>query len=80
MHTGFIDEHFDTLFPPIVVEQRQLSQAALSLIFNELQAAHSNASSGQDPFAAAANIRLNYSLIRSYSLKAHEKGITTFEA
>ncbi|EDW16650.1 methylcrotonoyl-CoA carboxylase subunit alpha, mitochondrial [Drosophila mojavensis] len=73
VHTGFIDEHFDTLFPPIVVEQRQLSQAALSLIFNELQAAHSNASNGQDPFAAAANIRLNYALIRSYSLKAHEK-------
>ncbi|EDV90557.1 methylcrotonoyl-CoA carboxylase subunit alpha, mitochondrial [Drosophila grimshawi] len=73
VHTGFIDEHFDTLFPPIVVKEQQLSQAALALIFNELQAASSNASGNQDPFAAATNMRLNYALIRRYNLKTNDK-------
>ncbi|ALC45447.1 CG2118 [Drosophila busckii] len=73
VHTGFIDQHFDTLFPPIVVEQQQLCQAALVLIMNELQAASSNAQGSQDPFAATPNARLNYALIRSYNLKAHDK-------
>lgn len=79
VHTGFIDQHFDTLFPPIVVEQQQLGQAALALIFNELQAASSNANNNQDPFAATPNVRLNYALIRKYNLKAHDKGALALE-
>jgi len=74
VHTGFIDEHFDTLFPPIVISPQQVSQAALALVFNELQAAFSNGNKGLDPFAATPNARLNYSLIRTYSLKSNEKG------
>lgn len=75
VHTGFIDEHFDSLFPPIVISQHQLSQAALALVFNELQAAFSNGNGSQDPFSAAANARLNYALIRKYSLRANDKGM-----
>ncbi|XP_017057255.1 methylcrotonoyl-CoA carboxylase subunit alpha, mitochondrial [Drosophila ficusphila] len=73
VHTGFIDEHFDTLFPPIVISHQQLSQAALALVFNELQAAVSNGTGGQDPFAATPNARLNYDLVRTYNLKANNK-------
>ncbi|KAH8306160.1 hypothetical protein KR018_002799, partial [Drosophila ironensis] len=73
VHTGFIDEHFDTLFPPIVISPQQVSQAALALVFNELQAALSNSNGTQDPFAATANARLNYALIRTYNLRANEK-------
>ncbi|XP_017101018.2 methylcrotonoyl-CoA carboxylase subunit alpha, mitochondrial [Drosophila bipectinata] len=73
VHTGFIDEHFDSLFPPIVISQQQVSQAALALVFNELQAAFSNSNGSQDPFSSAANARLNYALIRTYNLRANDK-------
>ncbi|XP_030369477.1 methylcrotonoyl-CoA carboxylase subunit alpha, mitochondrial [Scaptodrosophila lebanonensis] len=73
VHTGFIDEHFDTLFPPIAVTSQQLSQAALALVFNEIEVANSNAMNKQDPFADAQNARINYSLIRTYTLKASDK-------
>lgn len=73
VHTGFIDQHFDTLFPPIEIKQDDLCKAALSLVFNELQACQSNALNKNDPFARAANLRLNYSLIRQYQLKANDK-------
>lgn len=73
VHTGFIDEHFDSLFPPIEISQQQVSQAALALVFNELQASFSNGNGRQDPFAAAANARLNYALIRTYNLRANDK-------
>ncbi|XP_039492488.1 methylcrotonoyl-CoA carboxylase subunit alpha, mitochondrial [Drosophila santomea] len=73
VHTGFIDEQFDTLFPPIVISPQQVSQAALALVFNELQAAFRNGNKDQDPFVATPNARLNYSLVRRYQLKANEK-------
>ncbi|XP_068152268.1 LOW QUALITY PROTEIN: methylcrotonoyl-CoA carboxylase subunit alpha, mitochondrial [Drosophila tropicalis] len=73
VHTGFIEEHFDTLFPPVIVTDHQVSQAALAVIFNELQAATSNASFKNDSFVATPNLRLNYALIRNYNLKAQDK-------
>ncbi|XP_032578614.1 methylcrotonoyl-CoA carboxylase subunit alpha, mitochondrial [Drosophila sechellia] len=73
VHTGFIDEQFDTLFPPIVISPQQVSQAALALVLNELQAAFRNGNKDFDPFAATPNARLNYSLVRRYHLKANEK-------
>ncbi|XP_017073330.2 methylcrotonoyl-CoA carboxylase subunit alpha, mitochondrial [Drosophila eugracilis] len=73
VHTGFIDEHFETLFPPIVISPQQVSQAALALVLNELQATISNGNKGQDSFTLMPNARLNYSLIRTYNLKANEK-------
>jgi len=74
VHTGFIDEQFDTLFPPIIISPQQVSQAALALVLNELQAAFRNGNKDQDPFVATPNARLNYSLVRRYDLKANEKG------
>ncbi|XP_073837377.1 methylcrotonoyl-CoA carboxylase 1 [Musca autumnalis] len=73
VHTGFIDQHFDTLFPPVEISDNELCKAALSLVFNELQASQTNAPSNNDPFAASPNLRLNYDLIRKYQLKANDK-------
>lgn len=72
VHTGFIDQHFDTLFPPIEIKDEQLCKAATALVLNETQVFGSNASKN-DPFNATQNGRLNYSLIKSYQLKANEK-------
>uniref|UniRef100_A0A1I8Q8K0 Methylcrotonoyl-CoA carboxylase subunit alpha, mitochondrial n=1 Tax=Stomoxys calcitrans TaxID=35570 RepID=A0A1I8Q8K0_STOCA len=73
VHTGFIDQHFNTLFPPIEIKDDDLCKAALSLVFNELQASQTNSLQYNDPFAASPNLRLNYDLIRHYHLKANEK-------
>lgn len=74
VHTGFIDQHFDTLFPPIQINDEELCKAALSLVFNEFQAAKTNSLNGSsDPFAFAPNLRLNYDLIRQYQLKTNDK-------
>lgn len=55
------------------ISDNDLCKAALSLVFNELEASQTNAPSRHDPFAASANLRLNYDLIRQYQLKANEK-------
>lgn len=73
VHTGFIDEHFETLFPPIEIKDEELCKAAIALVLNESQVFGSNAGKN-DPFNAAQNARLNYSLIRSYNLKGNDKG------
>lgn len=72
VHTGFIDQHFDTLFQPIEIKDEQLCKAATALVLNETQVFGRNASKN-DPFNATQNERLNYSLIKSYQLKANEK-------
>ncbi|CAD6996462.1 unnamed protein product [Ceratitis capitata] len=72
VHTGFIDEHFETLFPPIEIKDEELCKAAIALVLNESQVFGSNAGKN-DPFNAAQNARLNYSLIRSYNLKGNDK-------
>ncbi|XP_075145922.1 methylcrotonoyl-CoA carboxylase 1 [Haematobia irritans] len=73
VHTGFIDQHFDTLFPQIKIGDDDLCKAALSLVFNELQATQANSLFYNDPFAACPNLRLNYDLVRHYKLKANDK-------
>lgn len=72
VHTGFIDQHFDTLFPAIKIKDDNLCKAALSMIFNEFQALQNNSLKKSDPFIASPNLRLNYDLIRQYQLKAND--------
>uniref|UniRef100_A0A1A9VMC1 Methylcrotonoyl-CoA carboxylase subunit alpha, mitochondrial n=1 Tax=Glossina austeni TaxID=7395 RepID=A0A1A9VMC1_GLOAU len=62
VHTGFIDQHFDTLFPPVKINDTDLCKAALSLLLNELQAFQCNNLSRNDPFCFSPNLRLNYEL------------------
>jgi len=74
VHTGFIDQHFDTLFPKIEIKEDDICKAALTLICNELEANKSNVSKASDPFSLNCNARLNYSLLRNYNLKSNDKG------
>lgn len=68
VHTGFITQHFDTLFPHKTVSNDVLAQAALGLIINENNAALCNSlRSGvlNDPFTINSSFRVNTSEIRT---------------
>lgn len=74
VHTGFIDEHFDSLFPPIVVHDSDVCKATLALILNELSASEINRLHHKNPFTHAHNMRLNHKLNRQYRLKTNDRG------
>ncbi|XP_037946188.1 methylcrotonoyl-CoA carboxylase subunit alpha, mitochondrial [Teleopsis dalmanni] len=72
VHTGFIDQHFDTLFPSINIKNQDVSKVALSLLYNELLASKCNVKHC-DPYNQVVNSRFNYDLLRTYHLKANDK-------
>lgn len=75
VHTGFIPQHFDTLFPALSVDATMLTQAAAALVVNELSAAHRNAKGGApNPFVIEAGMRLNHDGIRNFKLKFNNVG------
>lgn len=68
VHTGFIDQHFDTLFPTKTISNDILTQAAVGLIINENNAALCNSlRAGQfnDPFTMNPSFRVNSNEIRT---------------
>lgn len=68
VHTGFINQHYDTLFPKKIVKNEILAQAALGLIINENNAALVNALRAgmpNDPFVLNADFRVNSNNIRT---------------
>lgn len=68
VHTGFIPQHFDTLFPTKTISNNVLAQAAIGLIINENNAALCNAlRAGQlnDPFVLNPSFRINSSEIKT---------------
>jgi 3-methylcrotonyl-CoA carboxylase alpha subunit len=68
VHTGFIPQHFDTLFPKKTISNENLAQAAIGLIVNENNAVLRNAlRAGQfnDPFALNNSFRVNSNEIRT---------------
>lgn len=68
VHTGFITQHFDTLFPTKTVSNEVLAQAAIGLIVNENNAALCNSlRAGQlnDPFTINSSFRVNSSEVRT---------------
>ncbi|KAL7029369.1 hypothetical protein ACKWTF_006210 [Chironomus riparius] len=68
VHTGFINQHYDTLFPSKVVKNEVLAQAALGLIINENNAALINAlraGASNDPFVLNSDFRVNSNHIRT---------------
>lgn len=76
VHTGFIQQHFDTLFPVKVVSDDMLLQGAVSLIVNENNAALTNAlRAGQlnNPFAMNLGFRVNSSAVRTVVFKTENK-------
>lgn len=76
VHTGFIPQHFDTLFPKKTVKSEILAQAALGLIINENNAALINslrAGKINDPFALNGDFRVNTSAIRTVKFNVDGK-------
>jgi 3-methylcrotonyl-CoA carboxylase alpha subunit len=76
VHTGFITQHYDTLFPQKVIKNEVLAQAALGLIINENNAALINslrAGKLNDPFAINSDFRVNSNHIRTVKFIANEK-------
>lgn len=72
VHTGFIPQHYDTLFPPVQVSEAKVFQAALALLTKEQVAAGVNAQLSprpNNPFNVADSKRLNYSAVRTLKLK-----------
>lgn len=73
VHTGFIPQHFDTLFPPLAVSETVLCQAGIAIVLNELKFSRNSAISG-DPFVAESGFRMNHVAIRKVNLKFNDKG------
>lgn len=75
VHTGFIDQHFDSLFPPLKVSDEYIAQAIAALVTNELNAVKVNASiRGQKntSFSESDSFRVNATAIRTIELKLYE--------
>lgn len=76
VHTGFINQHYDTLFPIKVVKNEILAQAALGLIINENNAALINAlktGTSNDPFVLNSDFRINSDHIRTVNFVVNGK-------
>lgn len=79
VHTGFIDQHFDSLFPKRDVDERSLVQAVVAAIVNEQNAEKFNAlerNSNANPFDECQSFRINTNAIRRMVLISNGKGKT----
>jgi 3-methylcrotonyl-CoA carboxylase alpha subunit len=76
VHTGFIQQHFDTLFPTKTVSNDVLAQAAVGLIINENNSALRNslrAGRFNDPFTINSGFRVNSTEIRTVKFNSEGK-------
>jgi len=76
VHTGFIDQHFDSLFPPLQISNATLIQATAALVSNEINATLVNATNTQNrsnPFYLLNSFRPNYEAIRTFKLKFNDQ-------
>lgn len=76
VHTGFIPQHFDTLFLPLSISDTVLCQAAVAIVLNELKFKQNSAASGRsgDAFVIESGFRINHVVIRRLNLKFNDKG------
>lgn len=72
VHTGFIDQHLDSLFPPIEISEKTISQAIASIVTNE-RIAETQRAIEQDclgtPFTACNGFRINSYLERGIDIE-----------
>lgn len=73
VHTGFIDQHFDSLFPPIEISNQTVTQAIVALLTNERNAEFQNAAQKRSPFSAGDSFRVNSNAIREIELMANDR-------
>lgn len=81
VHTGFINQHFTSLFPPQKIKEQVIAQAIVALVTNEKNAELRNsirrnglAEAAADQFAACDSFRLGASAVREIRLQANENG------
>lgn len=70
VHTGFIDEHYEKLFPKLQIPNEVAAQAALAMIlYQDTQSLRSSIATNDplSPFATEIGFRLNHTLTRIYS-------------
>ncbi|XP_064638144.1 methylcrotonoyl-CoA carboxylase subunit alpha, mitochondrial-like isoform X3 [Lineus longissimus] len=78
VHTGFIDEHYDELFPERHVTNASLCKAALATVLNDLGYTLYRSSLGNDPFSPfsfGSGIRVNESASKKVTLKIGDKSV-----
>lgn len=74
VHTGFIDQHFKSLFPPIQITNQTITQAVVAKLTNERIAEKYNSrNQSPGPFSAGDSFRVNFNAEREIELLANEK-------
>lgn len=77
VHTGFIDQHFDSLFPPIEVSNQTMSQAVAAFVTTERLTAFNLAVKqgiADNPFAINDGFRINgFRYVRDMKLESNGK-------
>lgn len=76
VHTGFIEENYDALFPKIEVPKRVLAEGALGLILNAEMDSLKTAIKSNDvynPFALETGLRVNHVLNRRIDFEIGEE-------
>lgn len=76
VHTGFIDQHMDSLFPPIEISEQTVCQAIAALITNEKIASQKLAAKqgrSGDPWTQCDGFRVNSAHVRELQLESNGK-------
>lgn len=78
VHTDFIPQHMDSLFPALSVTERQLCQAAVAVLQHERAATETTHQTtttvtmrDSNPFLCERNFRINTRAIRTLRLRCH---------
>ncbi|XP_076632449.1 methylcrotonoyl-CoA carboxylase 1 [Colletes latitarsis] len=74
VHTGFIEEHYQDLFPKLQVPNEVAMQAALaSILYEDMHSLQSSLKTSDpfSPFATEIGFRLNHSLTRIFRFKVY---------
>nr|CAG4642359.1 EOG090X02EP [Evadne anonyx] len=75
VHTDFIEQHHDELFPKRAITDQLVSQAVLASLLNQIQASSAQQRLSCDPhnpFTVYPMARLNHSLQRNLKVKSHD--------
>lgn len=73
VHTGFIDQHLNTLFPVKSTPKEKIAQMAVAYVLNENAATRRQSLRQGTPFDLELNFRPNYTPTRNFKLKVADK-------
>lgn len=77
VHTGFIDQHFNTLFPTINITNQTVTQAIAAILTNERNAEiQYSRQNSTNSFSASDSFRVNSTAVREIEVQANETKYT----